>query len=126
MSAKDALIPSSPRKGGKVKAVPDRKGPARSRGGWDACALLFLLLCQAKTREPLLEPRQATATIDQLLCAAGPRRMRLRVDVEAHGVAEFTPRRTRQKLGAVGHDDLDRVIARMNVGFHDLTFPAPA
>src|SRR5262244_2537900 len=83
---------------------------------------LFLLLRQAETREPLLEPRQAAAAIDQLLRAAGPRRMRLRVDVKTHGVARLAPGRTRNELGAVGHDDLDRVIARMNVRFHILRF----
>src|SRR5215470_5044366 len=97
--------------------------PAKYRSN-DPDPLLFRLIRQAKTREPLLEPGQATAAIDQLLCTAGPRRMRLRVDVEPHGVARLAPGRTRQELGAVGHHDLDRVIAGVNFGFHGLTLSA--
>ncbi len=93
--------------------------PAMTLGKFGPDALLFRLIRQAKPREPLLEPGQATAAIKQLMRAAGPRRMRLRVDVEAHGVARLAPGRTRQELGAVGHHDLDRVIAGVNFGFHD-------
>src|SRR5947199_7980461 len=49
---------------------------------------LFLL---EKARKLLLETRQPAAAIEQLLLAAGPGRMRLRIDVEVHRVARFAP-----------------------------------
>src|SRR5260370_6450788 len=93
--------------------------PGHDTGKFGPEGLLFLIR-QAKPRLPFWHPARATAAIDQLLRTAGPRRMRLRVDVEAHGVARLAPGRTRQELGAVGHHDLDRVIAGVNFGFHDL------
>ena len=44
--------------------------------------------------------------------------MRLRIDVEVHGIARFAPGRAGKKLGAIGHDDLDGMIAGMDIGFH--------
>src|SRR5579871_4277487 len=38
-------------------------------------------------RKLLLEARHATATVDELLLAAGPGRVRLRVDIKVQGVA---------------------------------------
>src|SRR6266498_2754745 len=67
-----------------------------------------LLLPQAA--ELLLEAREAPAAIHQVLLAAGPGRMRLRVDVEAQRVARLAPGGAGGEFGAVGHDDLDGVI----------------
>src|SRR5256885_11616928 len=81
-------------------------------------ASLFL----AQSAELLLEARETSATVEQVLLAAGPGRMRLRVDVEAQRVARLAPGRTGDELGSVGHDDLDGVIIRVNVGFHRSVF----
>src|SRR5580704_10108804 len=76
------------------------------------------LFLDAEPGEFLLEARQAAATVDQLLRAAGPGRVRLRVDVETHGVAGLAPGRAREELGAVGHDDLDGMITGVGLGLH--------
>src|SRR5262249_42446718 len=65
-----------------------------------------------------LEPREPPAAIHQLLLTAGPSRMRLRVDVEVHGVAFLAPGAAGGEFGAVGHHHLDGVIVRMQFGFH--------
>src|SRR5690349_317929 len=66
----------------------------------------------------LLELRQAAAAVKQRLLAAGPGRMRGRVDVEAQRVAFGTPGRAGLVFSAVGHDDLDRMVVGMGIGFH--------
>src|SRR5215468_7362861 len=78
--------PSSVARARTARSGPDARAP-RVR----CLATLFLLLRQAKTREPLLEPRQPAAAIDQLLRPASPRRVRLRADIEVHGVAGLAP-----------------------------------
>src|SRR5690242_20160967 len=72
----------------------------------------------AEATELLLEARQAPAAVDQVLLAAGPGRVRLRIDVEVQRVARLAPGGTGGELGAVGHDDLDGVIVRVDFGFH--------
>src|SRR4051812_46138855 len=59
--------------------------------------------------ELLLEAREAAAAVEQMLLAAGPRRMRFRVDIEAQRVAGLAPGGTGGELGSVSHDDLDGV-----------------
>jgi hypothetical protein len=49
----------------------------------------------------LLETRQPAAAINQVLLAAGPRRMRLRVDVEMQRIAGLAPGRAGGEFGAV-------------------------
>jgi len=79
---------------------------------------LWLLLQEA--RELLLEARQAAATIDKVLLAAGPRGMRLRIDVQMQRIAGFAPSGPRGELGTVGHDDFNGVIVGMGIRFHGL------
>src|SRR6202007_3328256 len=76
----------------------------------------------------LLEAREASAAVDQLLLAAGPGRMRFRVDIEMHRVARLAPRGAGLELGAVGHHHLDGVILGVDLGFHRLPrrFAAPS
>ena len=69
--------------------------------------------------ELVLEARQAAAAVEQLLSAAGPGRMRLRVDVEVERVALGPVGGARLVFGAVRHHDLDRVIVGVNVFLHD-------
>src|SRR5437016_1334246 len=73
-----------------------------------------------EARELLLKAGNAAAAIHQLLGAAGPRRVRFRVDVEVQRVAFLAPGRARLVLGAVGHHDLNHMIIRVNFGFHDI------
>src|SRR6267143_3132437 len=83
-----------------------------------------LLLEEA--RELLLEPRHTPATIEQLLGAADPGRVRLGVDIEVQFVAGLAPGRARLVFGAIGHHDRNHMIFRMNFGFHGRSFGAPA
>src|SRR5690606_22727351 len=66
----------------------------------------------------LLELRDAAATIDKRLRAAGPCRVGGRVDVEVHDVAFLAPGGAGDVFGAIGHDDLDGVVIGMDIGFH--------
>jgi hypothetical protein len=71
-----------------------------------------------EARELLLEARHAAAAVDKLLLAAGPGRVRLRINVEVDRVAFRAIRAAGGELGAVGHDDLHGVVVRMNIGLH--------
>src|SRR5262245_60868406 len=82
---------------------------------------LFLL---EEARELLLETRQPAAAVEQLLLAAGPGRVRLRVDVEMQRVARFAPGGTGRVLGPIGHDDLDGVVFGVNIGLHGVSAPS--
>src|SRR6476469_6916321 len=119
---------------------PRRRGPIRRAvsgycGVWvPALASLGrddekLLLCPAglveEAGELLLEARHAAAAVHELLLAAGPSRVRFRVDVEMHDIAFLAPGGAGGELGAVGHHHLDGVIVGMNLGFHEL-FPCGA
>ena len=79
-------------------------------------ARLFL----QKARELFLEARQSAAAVDQVLLAAGPGRMRLRIDIEMQRIAGLAPGRAGGEFGAVGHDHLDQVVIGVGVGFHVL------
>src|SRR5215469_4529932 len=68
--------------------------------------------------EAPIESGELAAAVDEPLLAAGPGRVRLRIDIEAQGVAGFAVGRTRLIGGAVGHHDRDLVIVRMNALFH--------
>src|SRR6185312_5715295 len=93
--------------------------PARGQGG----GTLVLL---EEAREFLLEARDPAAAVHDLLGAAGPRRVRLRVDVEVQLVTLLAPGRARLVFGAVGHHDRNRMIIRVNFGFHGISLePAP-
>jgi regulator of CtrA degradation len=97
---------------------PQDKAPARA----GACRVRVQdrgLLLQAEIGEFLLEARKPAAAVEQLLLAAGPGRMRLRVDVEPHRVALLAPGGAGGELRAVGHDDLDGMIVGVGIGFHN-------
>lgn len=79
--------------------------------------LAFLLLHEAA--ELVIEARDAAAAVEQLLVAAGPGRVRLRIDIERQSRAFFTVGRTGLEGGAVGHLDRDHVVSGMAVGLHD-------
>ena len=72
--------------------------------------------------EFLVEARQAAAAIQQLLLAAGPGRVRLRIDIEVQRIAGLAPGRPRGEFGAVGHEDFDGVVVGVDIGFHGLIF----
>src|SRR5665213_4497375 len=79
------------------------KGRARRR--------LFLagyFFGRAEALKALVEARELAA-IDQALLAAGPRRMRFRIDVEPQCVAGLAIGRARLVRRAVGHHDVDLV-----------------
>src|SRR5581483_869192 len=99
--------------------TPARAGVLHFRAGAEILLLLFLFaVALEEARELLLEARDTAATIDELLAAAGPGRVRLRIDVEMHRVAFLAPGGAGGEFGPIGHDDLDGVIVRMNVGLH--------
>src|SRR3954467_9211183 len=79
-----------------------------------------------ESRKLLLEPRDAAAAVQQLLGAANPGRVRLGVDVEVQLVALLAPGRARLILGAIGHHDGNRMIIRVNFGFHGISLGAAA
>src|SRR5580700_12109517 len=96
-------------------ALPTLKtdiGPARSRR--PAAADLGL----EEARELLVQARQAAAAVEQVLLAAGPGRVRFRVDVEMQRIARLAPGGPGGEFGAVGHDHFDGVVIGMAVGFH--------
>src|SRR6478672_8139062 len=94
-----------------------------SLGSWNGTTTpLSLLLTEREPAEALVEARDLAAGVEQLLVAAGPCRMHLRVDVEVHGVAFLAPGRADLELGAVGHLDVDHVIIGVDTGLH-VSFP---
>ena len=99
------------------RAQRERPPLARGSCAVNSQAALFL---QAEACELLLEARQPAAAVEQLLLAAGPGRVRLRVDVQVHGVAFLAPGAAGGEFGAVGHDDLDGMVVRVGFGFHGL------
>ncbi len=95
-----------------------QKRPRSDRGRFFVSSLAGGINPFEKARKLLLEARDAAAAIHQLGVAAGPGRVRLRVDVEVQRVAFLAPGGAGQVLGSVGHHDLNRMIIRMNFGFH--------
>src|SRR5579872_6573736 len=78
----------------------------------------LLLAADAETAEAGVEARQSATAIDELLRAAGPGRMGVRVNVQMQRRAFLAPGRAGDELDAIGHDDLDRVVIRVDVGLH--------
>ena len=76
-----------------------------------------LIFAERQTAEALVEARDLAARIKQLLVAAGPGRMHLRIDVEVQRVAFLAPGRSGLELGAVGHFDVDHVVIGVSAGF---------
>src|SRR5690606_37453506 len=57
--------------------------------------------------------------VHDLLVAARPGRVGLRVEFKVHRRAFRTPGRAGFVLGAIGHHDLDRVVLGMDISLHD-------
>src|SRR6202167_50626 len=72
---------------------------------------------EALALEALVETRQLPA-IQQLLLAAGPSRVGAGIDFEIQRIARFAIGRTGLIAGAVGHDDRDLMVIRMDFVFH--------
>jgi hypothetical protein len=79
---------------------------------------LFLLVGLQEAGEFLLEAGHAATTVDELLLAASPSWMRLRVNVEMQDITLFAPGGAGGELAAIGHYHLDGVVARMDILFH--------
>src|SRR5262249_52628954 len=77
------------RRGAEPVREPQKNPPAR--GGVQKARGVRALLLEPDAGNLLLDPREPPAAIHQLLLTAGPSRMRLRVDVEVHGVAFLAP-----------------------------------
>src|SRR4029077_4511471 len=90
-----------------------------SRGRRDGKnAVQVRLLLDAEAGELLVELGDLAAAVDDPVLA-GPRRVRLRIDVEPQRVALLAVAGPRLELGPVGHDDVDLVILRMDARLHD-------
>jgi len=68
--------------------------------------------------ELLLEARNPSAAVKNSLGAAGPGRMRLRIDIQGQRIAILAVGGAGYELGAVGHHNIDGVIVRVNAFFH--------
>src|SRR5579862_1677935 len=73
---------------------------------------------RAEAAEPPVEPGELAAGVEQALLAAGPRRMRFRIDLQAQGVAGFAVGRARRIAAAIGHHDRDLVVVGVNFFLH--------
>src|SRR5882757_2645529 len=102
-----------------TKNAPENRG-VFAYLGWKGSILL------EEARKLLLEPRHAAAAVQDLLRAAGPGRVRLGVDVEVQLVAFLAPGGTGLVLRTIRHYDRNRMIIRVNFGFHGISFGAPA
>ena len=71
-----------------------------------------------KTIEPLLESRQTSTPVDEVLSSAGPRRMRGWVDFEGELGARLPEGRARLESRAVIHNDGNLMVIGMDVFFH--------
>src|SRR5580704_11932385 len=89
---------------------------AKAPKGWNALLL----------QEPAVfrrEARDAAATVQQGLVAAGPRRVGLRVDVEVQRRAWLAVGRTRLIGRAVRHHHGDHVVVGMRILLHGSLLP---
>ena len=88
------------------------------RNGYVAAAIgASILLAGANASEALVELSNLAARINDALLA-GPGRVRLRVNVQADGIARLAVAGTGLVLGPVGHDDVDLMISGMDIGLH--------
>lgn len=71
----------------------------------------------AEASKTLVELGYLASAVDHALDAS-PGRMRFRVDIKTQGVTSRAHARIRLVFGAVGHDDVDLVIVRVNILFH--------
>src|ERR1700743_3885151 len=99
---------------------PKTKTPPKP-GVFCCLAALKRSVLLEEARNLLLEARDAAAAVQELLGAAGPGRVRLRVDIEVQLVAFLAPGRAGLVLGAVGHHDRNCMIIRVNFIFHGIS-----
>jgi hypothetical protein len=71
-----------------------------------------------ETFELFLEAGKTAAAVDEMLLAASPGRMRLRIDIEMQRIAGLAPGRAGRELRAVSHNHLDEVVVGVRVRFH--------
>src|SRR5579862_1397223 len=72
----------------------------------------------AEAAETLVEARELAAGVEQALLAAGPGRVRFRIDLQAQRVAGLAVGRARQIARPVGHDDRNLVVIGVNFFLH--------
>src|SRR3546814_15228285 len=77
---------------------------------------------ELQAAEALVEARHLAAAVDDAVLA-GPRRVRLRVNLETDHRALLAVGRASGVLAAIGHDDLDLVVIGMDVGLHRVSPP---
>src|SRR5436853_7873338 len=82
----------------------------------------LLALLRAEILEAAIEAGELSAGIEQAVLAAGPGRVRFRVDIEAQRVAFLAVGRARLVARPIGHHDRDLVIIRVNAILHR-TYP---
>jgi hypothetical protein len=99
-----------------VIATARKKMPASSAGMMRIRYEIKLLLVEEA--ELLLEARNASAAVKNGLRAAGPRGMRLRINIQRQRIAILAIGRTGNELAAISHHDIDGVIVRVNAFFH--------
>src|SRR5207248_1575320 len=90
-----------------TRLPPKTKTPLVFQGRFSFAAGTAGSILFEEARKLLLEARDAAAAIHQLGVAAGPGRVRLRVDVEVQRVACLAPGGAGLVLGSVGHHDLN-------------------
>ena len=62
-----------------------------------------------------VEARDAAATVQQLLVAAGPGRVRLRIDIQVQGCDFLPVGGARAVGGAIDHHHIDEVVAKIDL-----------
>ena len=93
------------------------KNPAYEKGPRLTAQDLLVLLARANAGKALVELRDLAARVDNAL-HAGPGRVRLRINIQADGIARLAVAGTGLELGPVGHDDIDLMISGMDIGLH--------
>src|SRR5436190_6802601 len=83
---------------------------------------LLLALLRAEILEAAIEAGELSAGVEQAVLAAGPGRVRFRVDIEAQRVAFLAIGRAGLVARPVGHHDRDLVVIRVNAFLHR-TYP---
>src|SRR6185312_9621229 len=101
----------------KTKTPPTRR--RRFLGASARLASRSILLEEAG--KLLLEARDTAAAIEELLGAANPGRMRFGIDIEVQLVAVLAPGGAGLVFGSIGHNDRNRMIIRVNFGFHGMS-----
>ncbi len=93
------------------------KNPTLEKGPRLTAQRPSALLTRTNAGEALVKLRNLAARINDALLT-GPGRVRLRVNVQANGIAWLAVAGTALVLGPVGHDDVDLMITGMDIGLH--------